>query len=192
MNDSKQKVASTKPVAQRGWFRRNWKKIPLYILLIALLGAGIFCGVQYFNDQKKFNSKPYQEALDIVKKSARVIAEIGEPIEHVAWRPSIFPKGSLEADANSGKASFAFDVTGPKGLASVITQAHAVKADDWGIDILDVVVKKTGAQESDKISLKDEADKRSKPDAPLFNPNTTPDPKKEGTKPEVKPIEIDL
>jgi hypothetical protein len=186
MNDSKQKVASTKPAAQRRWLRRNWKKIPLYILLIILVAAGIFAGVMYVGAQRKINSKPYQIALDVVKNSKRVQDKLGTPVEHASW----FPGGELnDASPERANAKFYFQVSGPKGSAQVNVEAHAVKADDWGIDVLQVDLDNGS---SDKVSLKDEI--KVVDDAPPFVPNATPDPKKEGVKPEEKPmnIEIDL
>lgn len=184
MNDSKQNSAATKSAPQRGWLGRNWKKIPLYILLIVLIGGGVLGGVVYFRAQKKINSKPYQTALDVVKNSKRVQDKLGTPVEHASW----IPGGEFNDEIpERATAKLHFQVKGPKGTADVNFEAHTVKADDWGIDVLQIDFDNG---KSEKVSLKDEI--KIEDDAPKFNPGATSDPKKEGTKPEVKPMNIEI
>ena len=108
---------------QCGWFSRNlWWMLPTALLVV--VSPCCCCGGAFWwlvGSLK--SSEPYQKALEQVRTNRDVIGLLGEPIEEVGWMPT----GNFSFHTNngrtSGKANFAFNVSGPKGTAQVHAEA---------------------------------------------------------------------
>jgi len=144
---------------RRGWFRRNWRRLVLAVVVVPILicagAAGWFYVVWVAPLQ---SSEPYRAALRRVQADPKVIQRLGQPIRDASWVPS----GSVNIRNGGGNANLMFKVAGPKGRASVRTQARRIQG-KWGTTTLEV----TFAGEK-PIPLDTGA---SDEDAPKFNPS---------------------
>jgi hypothetical protein len=118
---------------RRGWFGRNW----WWVLLLVFGGcivicAGLCAGVFAFGVGAIKSSEPYQASLAQVRQDKQVIARIGEPIED-----ALMPTGNININNDRGEARLSFDVSGPKGTASVVSQSKLIGG-KWGLTQLEV------------------------------------------------------
>jgi len=105
--------------------RRRWI---VWLVIVVLIAAG--AGVAWYQISGKLRtSEPYKAALALVQKDPQVIERLGEPI-HDTWLP---PSGSVYG----ANADLMFKVAGPKGRASVRTEARKIGG-QWAIRGLDV------------------------------------------------------
>ena len=83
------------------------------------------------------SSEPYQMALERVRTNRDVIELLGEPVEEAGWMPT----GNFSYHTNngvaSGRASFNFSVSGPKGTAHVHAEAIC-RNGKWSFRVLRV------------------------------------------------------
>src|SRR5262249_41104750 len=118
--------------AQRGWWRRNWKRLVLGVFILALAGAG---GAYYQFFGRIMLSEPFKRAWDIVIHNEKVKAELGEPIGG-GWTPH----GTLTNDnPNMPTARMTFSISGPKGTATVTANGQRVD-NIWGFPDFKVAV----------------------------------------------------
>jgi hypothetical protein len=122
---------------ERGWFKRNWKRLIgglLLLLIVAAVGGYL----------AKFGpilfSQPYREALDFVTRYPQVIDALGEPIKRRDFQDWT-PHGAVTGDDDNGEANLSFSVSGPKGKATVGVAARKVKGDkEWGYPTFQVTL----------------------------------------------------
>ena len=136
MDSVKQPDPQTTP-PQRGWFKRNWKRLfgGLLLLFIAAAVGGYLA---------KFGpilfSQPYREALDFVTGYPQVTDALGEPVKRRGiqdWTPS----GTITGDDDTGEANINFSISGTKGQAKVMIAARKVKGDkEWGYPTFQVTL----------------------------------------------------
>ncbi len=123
--------------ARKGWFRRNWLWfVPLVIVLLALVCAGLCAGIVRTVLYALKSSEPYQTALTEVQKNPQVIEGLGQPVEEVGWPP---PSGSVHVQNGGGTANLVFSVKGPKGEAQVRTEARRTRG-QWETTALEVTL----------------------------------------------------
>ena len=96
---------------RHGWWRRNWKRLAVAVVLLAVVAAG---SGYYIVFGRMMLSEPFKRAWDIVTHDQKVVAELGEPIGG-GW----FPHGNVNNDTNIPEASMNFSISGPKGKAEV-------------------------------------------------------------------------
>ncbi len=133
---------------QRGWFSRNlWWLLPT-AFLVMVLPCGCCGGIFWWVISSIKSSEPYRMALERVRTDREVIEQLGEPVEEAGW----IPTGNFSYQTNngvtSGRASFDFSVSGPKGSARVHAEA-ACRNGKWGFRVLEV----TPASGGQTISL---------------------------------------
>jgi hypothetical protein len=155
--------ANVKP---RGWWSRNWKRLFLSLIGLAVVGAGIgYC----YKFGRTLISEPYHQAIAELQQSAEVKQLLGEPIQD-NW----FPVGSVSVD--QGEARFILKVHGPKTAdgrepkADVSVQARLVSG-KWGFTQFDVT-----PEEGQRLNLMDEYMARVGSDVEQFNPNAIQQP----------------
>ncbi len=176
-------ASTTRPAADaqpvhRGWWRRNWKRIVVGIVLVAVIGAG---GAYYYVFGRIMLSEPFKHAWDILKHDQKVIAELGEPIGG-GW----FPHGTVNTDTNIPEANMNFSISGPKGTAEVAALGRKIDG-AWGFPRFDVEVNADGGKKRIDVAANQPSD------VPIFNgqqPNPT-GPKIEKATPD-QDIKIDL
>ena len=158
---------------RRGWFRRNWRwLVPAVVLVPVAVAAGYIVAVVA---QRK-SSEPYTAALKRVQQDPEVIERLGQPIKDPSW----IPAGSIHTDHERGQANLIFPVSGPKGSASVRTQARRI-AGQWGTTVLEVTF-----PDGKRVSLGASSDGSG--DAPEFKPPAGgQSPKGSGESPAPKP-----
>ena len=119
---------------RRGWFRRNWRWfVPTAVLVPILICAGVCAGFFGVVVAALKSSEPYQTALKRVQADPQVIERLGQPIRDASWVPS----GSVNIRNGGGNANLMFKVAGPKGSASVRTEARRIQG-KWGTTTLEV------------------------------------------------------
>lgn len=167
---------------RRGWFRRNWRRLVLAVVVVPILicagAAGWFYVVRVAPLR---SSEPYQAALKRVQADPKVIQRLGQPIRDASWVPS----GSVNIENDRGNANLMFKVAGPKGSASVRTQARRIRG-TWGTTVLDVTFAGEKPIPLDTGPSDD--------DAPKFNPSGGPPgpsaPKADAKLPPPKPPDV--
>ena len=133
------KVVSSESQPSCGKRCRCRCRLIVFLVIVALIAAGV--GVAWYQISGKLRmSEPYKEALALVQKDPQVIERLGQPI-HDTWLP---PSGSVYGE----NANLMFKVAGPKGQASVRTEARKIEG-KWAIRGLDV----TFAEDGKRFSL---------------------------------------
>lgn len=150
----------------RGWWRRNWKRLILAIIVLAVLGAG---GGYYYQFGRILISEPYRQAMADLRQSPIVKQMLGEPIKD-NW----FPVGTI--NNSDGDARFILKLHGPKTPNGKQPKAEAsvtasVIDHKWGINALEVT-----SEEGERKSLRDELEALYGSDVPPFDPKTVPPP----------------
>jgi Cytochrome oxidase complex assembly protein 1 len=143
---------------RRGWWRRNWWKLALAVVLVPLLGGGGFVAWKF---GPVMFSKPYRTAIEDLKHSRQVLDQLGEPIS-TNW----IPGGGVDSDS----ARLYFDIWGPKGKAKVAVQA-GLRDGQWGFNKFEVTL-----ADGRPLNLMDEEARIHGVDTPPFDP-TVPQPK---------------
>ena len=99
--------------------------------LLVLVSPCLCCGgIFWWVISSLKSSEPYQMSLERVRTDRDVIGQLGEPIEEAGWMPTGNFSYRTDNGVTSGKASFDFAVSGPKGTARV--HAKAVCRDGSG------------------------------------------------------------
>jgi hypothetical protein len=165
-NSSIAGVPADSSAKTRGWWGRNWKRLFLALIALAVLGAS--GGYSYKFGPILF-SQPYRQAIAELRQSPDVEKMLGEPIKD-GW----FPAGSVNNE--EGEARFYMNVHGPKTAdgrepkAVVSVQARLV-AGEWGFTQFDV-----RPEEGRPLNLLTEIMRERPPDVAPFNPNSVPPP----------------
>ncbi len=96
--------------------QRTWTLVGLglWVGLITFF-AVILWGITSF----MHSSEPFQNSLAMVRDNPRVVQALGTPIE-----PAYLVNGNIDYDGNSGFAELNYDITGPKGEATVYLDAE--------------------------------------------------------------------
>jgi len=119
---------------KKGWFARNWlwflPVVGLSSFCVCCLGCGgIFFGVM----QTIKSSEAYQMALAHVQNDPAVQELLGEPIVEAGF----MPLGQVNVNNGGGDAELYFQVSGPKGEASV--SANAIRENgQWELTYIEV------------------------------------------------------
>jgi hypothetical protein len=119
---------------KKGWFARNWlwflPVVGLSSFCVCCLGCGgIFFGVM----QTIKSSEAYQMALAHVQNDPEVRELLGEPIVEAGF----MPLGQVNVNNGAGDAELYFQVSGPKGQASV--SANALRENgQWELTYVEV------------------------------------------------------
>jgi hypothetical protein len=174
MESVKQPAPQSSP-PERGWFKRNWKRLIGGLLLLLMVGA---VGWYLAKFGPIMFSRPYREALDFAVVNPKVIAELGEPVKRGLhdWTPA----GTITDDGENGDAHLEFSITGSKRQAKVSIVARKVKGDkEWGFPTFKVT-----PLDGAPINLADEINKTKPDDTPKANegavkPATTTEASKE-------------
>ena len=128
---------------QRGWFFRNlWWLLPAALLAL-VLPCGCCGGIFWWVIGSIKSSEPYQMALHRVQTAPQVIEQLGEPIEEAGWMPTGNFSYRTNNGVTSGKASFDFSVSGPKGTTHVHAEAIC-RNGKWRFRVLEVTPASTG------------------------------------------------
>lgn len=110
--------------------------LALLMGLMVILPVG--GGVALFQGLK--SSDVYTGAVDAARADARVVDELGEPIE-----TGLLFSGSINTSPNSGDADFSIPLSGPKGDAKLYVVA-AKRAGVWEFELLEIEIERTGAR----------------------------------------------
>ncbi len=119
------------PIAQKGWFSRNWKWlvptvfIAFIVLPLALVGT-------VFGAMK--NSDVARECLLRAQKNTLVVQSLGTPIQE-GWLVS----GSINVTPTSGDADLAVPISGPKGKGTIYVTAQK-KAGVWNYSAMEAAI----------------------------------------------------
>lgn len=174
--------ASASPANARrpGWFRRNWLRAIISLMLLFVLAA---VGGYLYKFGPILFSTPYHMAMAELQQEPDVKKMLGDPI-HDSW----FPAGNVNNE--EGEARFYFRVHGPgtdghESKADVSVQARCV-GDKWDFTQFDI--QPEGGQ---RLNLIDAIQARGTPDTPLFDSKSAPAPTKtEATPPQDVNIQI--
>jgi hypothetical protein len=135
--------------------RRCRCRLIVFLVIVVLIAAGV--GVAWYQISGKLRmSEPYQEALALVQKDPKVIERLGQPIRD-SWLP---PSGSVYGE----NANLIFKVAGPKGRATVSTEARKFGG-KWALRGLYVTF-----QDDKRISLDTAPAGGGEGEAPKFTP----------------------
>ena len=149
-------------------------RLVVLLVIVVLIAAGL--GVAWYQISGKLRiSEPYKAALALVQKDPQVVERLGQPI-HDTWLP---PSGSVYGE----NADLIFKVAGPKGRASVRTEARKIGG-KWAIRGLDV----TFADDGKRISLNTAATGGGEGEAPKWTPAAPSAPKASVETPDLPPL----
>lgn len=167
----------TVPAARRSWWGRNWKwAAPLLVLLAIVIGGLVYVWPLIW---PRFHPL-YALSLEEIRKNPTVNEKLGEPISPV--RP--FPHGSITTEGDRGEASFNFEVSGPKGTATVSSKSRLLQG-EWGFTQLELTF-----ADNERVDIAKTIQQRAGDDTPIFDPNA---PQPEVKLPDLpKDISIDL
>lgn len=90
------------------------------VLLLAAIGGCSWVGLSQF---RKMGGLP--EVVESLSKHPEVQEQLGTPLTY-----SFIPSGNVQVTGHTGTADFTFNVTGPKGAASVVYSA-VLEGGDW-------------------------------------------------------------
>lgn len=127
-----------------GWWQRHWRwAMPLAVLAVLLMVAGIVWLALVEWSRWSRASEPYQEAMRRARCSIELVAVLGEPIQD-----GFLPTGSVQRNANgSASSQYVVSLSGPRGEAELYLEAHrengawdypllyAITRDDAAIDL---------------------------------------------------------
>ena len=148
---------------QRGWFSRNlWWLLPA-ALLVLIVPCGCCGGILWWVIGSLKSSEPYQMALHRVQTAPQVIEQLGEPVEELSWMPTGNFSFRTINGVTSGRASFDFSVSGPKGEARVHAGAVCNNG-KWVFRVLDVTP--AGSGRTISLSAEKKPAKAEKEDEP--------------------------
>lgn len=143
------------PQEQRNWWDRNWKWfLPVSIVGVVALIAAFITAVLFFVLGMMRSSGAYAEAVTHARSSPEVQQLLGEPIEE-----GYFVAGSIQVEGQSGQASLAVPLHGPKGQATLFVEANKALG-QWHFTTMVVELKDTG----DRIDLTGSEVPNNKPD----------------------------
>jgi hypothetical protein len=124
---------------QRSWWGRNWKwVVPLGCLTPFLLMGGCVALVAVLAFGSLKNCDAYAKSLEAVRANKEVEAVLGAPL-----MPSFFVMGHIFVGNSDGHAEVSYEVSGPKGSATV--QAVAEKKNgEWEFRSIKVFPRESG------------------------------------------------
>ncbi len=106
----------------RSWLDRHARwKIPLGCLLALFLLCGFVAAIFTVVEASFRNSTVYQEALARAGRNSQIADRIGVPL-----RPGLMASGQLNVSGSTGTANMKIPVTGPRGKANIVLDAHKV------------------------------------------------------------------
>jgi hypothetical protein len=118
---------------KRSWLDRHARwKIPLGCLIVLLLLCAFVAVIFTVLDVSFRKSVVYQEALARAGRSPEVVDRIGEPLQ-----PGRVLQGQLNVSGSTGTAKMEIPVSGPRGKATIILDAHKVDG-TWVFRTLEV------------------------------------------------------
>ncbi|CAL2062691.1 Cytochrome oxidase complex assembly protein 1 [Tenacibaculum sp. 190524A05c] len=133
---------------QKSWIARNWPwALPVgccsgclifIILIIVGFGATVLSVVNSLGGMS-----PIEEAIELVKKDARVTSVIGEDI-----KTDGFPQGNISISDSDGEVDFVIPIKGELGEAELVVKGIR-KDKKWIYEDLYVEIKET----SERINL---------------------------------------
>jgi hypothetical protein len=151
---------------QRGWFSRNLLWLLPTAFLVLVLPCGCCAGIFWWLIGSLKSAEPYRMALERVRTNPQVIERLGKPIEEAGWMPTGNFSYQTNNGVTSGKASFDFSVSGPKGTARVHAEA-VCRNGKWGFRVLEVTPANSGKtisfpadEKRDKVEKEDGAEWR--------------------------------
>lgn len=114
------------------------RKLPMVGLLLSLVAVvavtGAIVGIAYLAMTAMKTTDVYQLAWTKVRLDPQVIEALGEPVAE-----GLLASGEVHTDNDRGGAEISFDISGPKGAASV--KAAGVRAESvWSLVSLKVVL----------------------------------------------------
>jgi hypothetical protein len=116
----------------RGWWRRNWRRLVLVLLLLMVAGTG---GAYWLLIGRIHHLEVYQTAMQAIRADKQMRQELGEPIHSVKWPlRSAVPSARIE----EREIDILWAIHGPKAVAKV--HLHAKMMKKWEIDTLQVTV----------------------------------------------------
>jgi Cytochrome oxidase complex assembly protein 1 len=123
----------------RSWWGRNWKWVlPCGCLApFVLIGGCVAAGALLIFGSLK-NSDAYHKSLEAVRANKEVEDALGAPLE-----PSFIVTGNIYVGTSGGHAQISYDVTGPKGSATVYAVAEK-KDGEWIFRSIKVYPKESG------------------------------------------------
>jgi hypothetical protein len=123
---------STTTAQRPTWFQRNWKWfVPIGCLSLLILFVLFVAGLCFAIFGLMKQSTPYQAALTRAQDNPELIASLGTPI-----KPGFLVEGSVQVQGHDGEAKLSFDVSGPKGAATVYVEAKETRG-EWHYDVLE-------------------------------------------------------
>ncbi|HEV3416207.1 MAG TPA: cytochrome c oxidase assembly factor Coa1 family protein [Pirellulales bacterium] len=161
MNTTQQQPVEAAP--RRGWWRRNWKRLILGVILVVAISA---VGGYYYLFGRMLLSEPFKIAWDAVKNSKSVNAKLGAPIGG-GWTPH----GNVNQDPAMTVVTMNFSISGPKGAADVAARAQEIGG-IWSFTEFKV----TPADGTEDLNLRSEVNAGKPDDVQRFDP-TKPQPK---------------
>jgi cytochrome oxidase complex assembly protein 1 len=136
---------------ERSWWGRNWKwVVPLGCLTPFLLVGGCVATFAILIFASLKNSEAYNKSFEAVCASKEVQSELGSPI-----RPAFLVSGGIYVNTLGGHAQVSYDVSGPKGAATVYVIADK-KDGEWTFRSIKVLPKDSGRKID--VRLNDEVD----------------------------------
>lgn len=128
------------PPSRPGWWKRNWKWfVPVTLVCMLLLGAGVIALIVTLVMGTVKSSTPYTMALAQAKADPAVIAELGTPIE-AGW----YVTGSISTSGQNGNADLSIPIHGPNKSATLhviaLKSAMVAGMEDWKITKLEMTV----------------------------------------------------
>jgi len=89
------------------------------VLLALFLCAAFIFGIMAVTFGSMKSSAPYQQALSAVQTNPEAIQALGEPI-----KAGFLLSGSINLSGNTGEASLAIPVSGPRGKGTIYVEAE--------------------------------------------------------------------
>lgn len=138
-------------LAERGWWRRNWRWfVPVLLLALIAFGAGAAYWALY---ARVYHLELYQTVMRQIAADEQLQQELGQPIEHTYWPP---PSPRLEET----EKDIRWPIAGPKGEAKAHVFA-SLRQGEWQVVQLEVVL-----ANGKKVRVADAGDGEA--DAPKF------------------------
>lgn len=101
--------------------RRVWLTCGIFtaVFLLIFLCAALTFGIMAVAFGSMKSSAPYQQALQSVQTNPQAIQALGEPI-----KAGFLLSGSINLNSNTGEASLAIPVSGPRGKGTIYVEAE--------------------------------------------------------------------
>ena len=127
-------MPSAPPPRPRGWWQRHWKwVVPLIALIVLSLAFAFVYGLTTLIGGAMRDNDAYRIAMAQTSADPRLVAAIGEPIEHDGFMSANISRGVRST------ASLRIPVSGPRGEATVFVEAEEIVG-VWRFSLLSVTV----------------------------------------------------